>query len=416
MSDYFTLSPIKLLEKKSIYLNEKQKEIVKSVNDNRVTVVVATRRGGKSEIAAACNICKLLEPGTYQGITAPTMNHTDIIFSNIVDTFHDTLQLKPSKLNNKDKDIRFKWQARGRATTLKNRKTIAGRAYNLFTGDEIGLADYMEDSNWLYQEVLPATITTQGHILIISTPRGMNHLYDIYEAAEIEKNWNRIRYTIWDVEHIPREEIENMERLYKDQRMEKVWAQEFLAEFVSFEGAIFDFIPEFVEQAPDPDLVLIGVDPGTQHATVKLHIHKKHGVFVTFVDESEKSTSEHGKLLQTLTQDSDLNVCDSAAKQFIQDMAYDFEVPLNKAVKDVDQGVNFLRRLKDHIFIVKGADTDNILIKEWSMYSHKDGRIVKKLDHTIDAIRYALYTAYQYWGDEFFSFLLPEEAIIHIDL
>jgi hypothetical protein len=50
------------------------------------------------------------------------------------------------------------------------------------------------------------------------------------------------------------------------------------------------------------------------------------------------------------------------------------------------------------------------------MYSHKDGRIVKKQDHTIDAIRYALYTAYQYWGDEFFSFLLPEEAIIHIDL
>jgi len=403
---YFTLSPVKLLEKKGIYLNPKQKEIVKSVNDNRVTVVVATRRGGKSEIAAACNICKLLEPGTYQGITAPTMNHTDIIFSNIVDTFEHPLGIKPSKLNNKDKDIRFQWQSRGKATTLKNRKTIAGRAYNLFTGDEIGLADYMEDEKWLYQEVLPATITTQGHVLIISTPRGMNHLYNLWESAEKEADWNRIRYTIWDVDHISKEEIKNMERLYKERGMEKLWAQEFLAEFVSFEGAIFDFIPEVVSESPDPDITLVGIDPGTHHATVKIELNSKHGVFITFVDEAEKSTSEHGKVLQEL--DADYYFYDPAARQFAQDMVYEFDIPLHKAKKDVDEGINFLRRLRDHIFVLK--DVDDILIKEWSMYSHKDGRIVKKADHTIDATRYALYTAYCFWP-EYFEFLEPIEDL-----
>ena len=409
--DFFKLSPVKLLEKKGIYLNDKQLEIVKSVNDNRVTIVVATRRGGKSEIASACNICKLLEPGTYEGITAPFLTQTDIVFDNIVETFSQTLEIKPSKLNNKEKNIRFKWGSQGKATTLKNRKTIAGRAYDLFTGDEIGLADYMENSNWLFQEVLPATITTEGHVLIISTPRGLNHLYDLYESAEHEKDWNRIRYTIHDVEHISKQEIQNMERLYREQNMLKMWEQEFLASFVSFEGAIFDFMPTLVDSVPDPDLILVGIDPGTMHATIKVHINKKEGIFVTFAQESEKSTSEHGQLLQTLTTDCDLAICDSAARQFIQDMTYDFEVSLQKANKDVEQGVNFLRRLDRFIFVLN--DVDPIFIKEWSMYSHKDGRIVKKADHTIDALRYALYTAYTFWP-EYFPFL--NNDIIPIDL
>ena len=413
MSDYFKLSPIKLLEKKGIYLNERQHEIVKSVNDNRVTIVVATRRGGKSEIASACNVCKLLEPGTFQGVTAPFIVQTGIVFDNIVETFQQTLGMKPSKLNNKEKDLRFEWGSQAKATTLKNRKTIAGRAYDLFTGDEVGLADYMEDANWLFQEVLPATITVQGHVLIISTPRGLNHLYDLWEAAETEKDWHRIRYTIWDVDHIPKSEILKMKHLYEEQGMQKMWAQEFEADFISFEGAIFDFMPQPVEQAPDPDLILVGVDPGSVHATVKIHVNKKHGVFITFAQESEASTSEHGQLLQTLTKDSDLNIYDPAAKQFAIDMSYDFEIPLQKANKDVDQGVNFLRRLQDHIFVL--PDVDPIFIKEWSMYSHKDGKIVKKMDHTVDAVRYALYTAYTFWP-EYFEFLPDNPNFIPIDL
>ena len=397
---YFKLSPVKLLEKKGIKLNKKQMEIVESVENNRVTVTVATRRGGKSEVASACALCKLLEPEIYTGITAPFLLQTSIVFDNITDTATNKLNLKPSKLNNKDRHLKFAWGSECRATTLKNRKTIAGRAYDLFVGDEIGLADYMKNDNWLFQEVLPATITTQGHVLIISTPRGMNHLYDLYEAAGKEPDWNRLRYTIHDVDHISKDEIKNMERLYKERNMEKLWAQEFLAEFVSFEGAIFDFIPEVVSHTPDPDLVLVGIDPGTHHATVKIEISTKHGVFITFVDESEKSTNEHGKLLQTL--DAEYYFCDSAARQFIQDMTYEFDIPLQKANKAVDEGINFLKRLKGKIYVLNTAD--DIFIKEWSMYSHKDGRIVKKADHTLDAVRYALFTAYTYWP-EYFEFL-----------
>jgi len=405
MDEYFKIDPRKILKQKGITLNHKQQEIVKSVNDYQVTVVVATRRGGKSEIASACNTAKLIEPGTYCGLTAPFLTQTAICFDNIADTFQDTLEIKPTKLNNKDKQLKLEWGSELKATTLKNRKTIAGRAYDLFTGDEIGLADYMENGQWLYQEVIPALITVGGHVLIISTPRGLNHLHDLWEEAEKEAAWNRIRYTIHDVEHIDKKEIAKMERLYKDQGMEKVWAQEFLSEFISFEGQIFTFMPEITSTSPDPDLILTGIDPGTNTGFIKVHVNKKHGVFVTFASENESSTSEHGKLLQEHTIDSDLNVYDPAAKQFAIDIVYEFDIALTKAKKEVEEGINFLRRLDGHLFVLDTVD--KVFVTEWSQYSMKNDKIVKKNDHVIDALRYALYTAFIYWP-EYFPFLTNE--------
>lgn len=402
---YFTIDPRKILKQKGIILNQRQEEIVKSVNDNRVTVVVATRRGGKSEIASACNSAKILEPGRYCGLTAPFLDQTAIVFDNIADTFTDTLQVKPTKLNYKDKNLEFKWGSELKATTLKNRKRIAGRAYDLFTGDEVGLADYMENADWLFQEVIPATITTQGHILVISTPRGLNHLHDLWEAAEKEKDWNRIRYTIWDVDHISKEEIERMHTLYLERNMEKMWLQEFEAEFVSYEGQVFDFMPIEVRSVPDPDLVLTAIDPGANTGFIKLNVHKDHGIFITYVSENTGSTLDHGRMLQEHTPDADLNVYDPAAKQFAIDMTYEFDISLTKAKKDVEEGINFLRRLDGKLHILNTCDP--IFKSEWSMYCMKNAKIVKKNDHTIDCLRMALYTAWSYWP-EYFTFLNPE--------
>ena len=405
---YFKVDPRKILKKKGITTDSRQNEIIKSVEENRVTVCVATRRGGKSEIAGACATAVQMIPDKYIGLTAPFMIHTDIVFGNAVDNLTETLEQKPKKLNNKDRRLETYWGSTLRATTLKNRKSIAGRPYDLFIGDEVGLADYMTNDNWLFQEVLPATITTKGHVLVISTPRGLNHLHDLWEKAEKEADWNRIRYTIHDVEHIDKKEIENMERLYREQGMEKLWAQEFLAEFISFEGSIFDFQPQIVENTPDPELLLVGVDPGMHTAIVKLNVNK-HGVFVEFVSETEASTADHGKKLQELTMNTDLNVCDSAARQFIVDMAYEFEVGLTKANKAVDEGINFLRRLKGHLYVK--STCDDVFIKQWSNYAMKNDKIVKKFDHTIDAVRYALYTAYTFWPEYFEPFLEKESVL-----
>jgi len=405
MDNFFKVDPRKILKQKGIILNKKQEQIVESVNKYRVSLAVCTRRGGKSEIASACAVAKLMEPGNYCGLVAPFMQQTDIVFSNVVDTFKDTLSIKPTKLNNKDRHLVLDWGSELRANTLRNRKAIAGRAYDIFVGDEIGLSDE-ENSLWLYQETLPAMITTAGHVLIISTPRGLNHLYDLWEAAAIEKDWNRIRYTIHECEHIPKEEIKNMERLYMERGMEKLWAQEFLAEFTSFDGAVFSFQPHIVKSSPDPDLIVTAIDPGSITGFIKCEIHKEFGVFVTFVSETTDSTLNHGKMLIEHTEHSDLNVYDPAAKSFAIDMTMEFDISLTKAKKDVEEGINFLRRLEGKLFVLDKCD--DVFMREWGTYSMKNGKIVKKNDHTVDCIKMALYTAWKFWGDEFFPFLNDE--------
>ncbi len=407
---FFKVSPQKILKKRGITLNKKQAEIVKSVEENEVTITVATRRGGKSLIASACASAVLMVPENRVALAGPYLTHTTIVFDEVVKTMKKDLQLQPTKLNNKDKYLEFDWSSKLKAATLKNRASIVGVANDLMVFDEIGLADYMSDTSYLYQESIPTLLTTGGHILVISTPRGFNHLYDLWNNAVEEETWDRVKYTIWDVDHIPREKIKKLEQQYIRAGLENTWRQEFLAEFTSFSGAIFDFQPlgRLKEEMPTEGLILIGVDPGLNTAIVKIVVNDK-GVWITDIHQKTASTEVHGKYLQSIyTDDVDLAVVDSAAAQFREDMAYDYDVQLVNAIKAVDDGINFLKRLKGKIYFNVNAQSANEFEAQWANYSMHNDKVVKKDDHMIDAVRYALYTAYKFFP-EYFDSLLTEE-------
>lgn len=309
---YFKVSPVKILKKRGIELNHRQLDIVKSVEENEVTVAVCTRRGGKSLIGSACACANLMVPDKRVALAGPYLTHTDIVFTEVIKTMQKDLQLKATKLNNKDKYVEFDWGSKLKAATLKNRASIVGVANDLMVFDEAGLADYLHDTSYIYQESIPTLLTTNGHILIISTPRGYNHLYELYENAVTEKGWGRIRYTIHDVDHIPKQKIKELEAQYIRAGLEDTWCQEFLAEFTSFSGAIFDYTPigRLKEEMPSEGLTLIGCDPGLNTAIVKIVVNDK-GVYITDIYQKTASTDIHGKYLQSLQNDYiDMAVCD----------------------------------------------------------------------------------------------------------
>ena len=409
---FFQLSPQKILKKQGIKLNKIQNQIIECVDNNEVSVIVATRRGGKSIIASACASAITMLPQTRTALAAPYLVQTDIVFNGTVNTVTKDLGFKQSKLNNKEKYLKMPWDSEVKAATLKNRASLVGVANDLMVFDEAGLAEYLTDTTYIYQESIPTLLTTDGHILVISTPRGYNHLYELWCNAETEPTWDRIRYTIWDIDHIPKKKIENLEKQYIKAGLEDTWRQEFLAEFVSFSGAIFNFQPVALlkEEMPTEGLVLIGVDPGIKTAIVKIIVTDK-GVFITNIYQKSASTLIHGKYLQELfaTTEPDLAVVDSAAAQFREDMAYDFDIPLYNANKAVDDGINFLRRLNGHIYYNVNEPSAEVFMAQWANYSVKNDKIVKKDDHLIDAIRYALYTAYKIYP-EYFETLLKEAA------
>lgn len=59
-----------------------------------------------------------------------------------------------------------------------------------------------------YQYIRPILTANQGWALFISTPRGKNHLWDLYELAQLSPDWYCYKLTIEETKHIPLSEIE----------------------------------------------------------------------------------------------------------------------------------------------------------------------------------------------------------------
>ena len=60
-----------------------------------------------------------------------------------------------------------------------------------------------------YQFIRPILAANQGWCLFISTPRGKNHFYDLYQMAKQNKRWFAYKLTLDDTKHISLDEIQS---------------------------------------------------------------------------------------------------------------------------------------------------------------------------------------------------------------
>jgi len=131
--------------------------------------------------------------------------------------------------------------------------------------------------NWLWQEVLRPTLTDYvSPTIFISTPKGFNHFYDLYEQGQRDvegndyKSW---RFTSYDNPYIPGGEIDAQ----KKELTEDTFAQEFMADFRKFTGLVykeFDRSIHVIEPVDVPDSwsIFRGFDYGDTNPTVFLWI------------------------------------------------------------------------------------------------------------------------------------------------
>ncbi len=59
-----------------------------------------------------------------------------------------------------------------------------------------------------YQFIRPILTANNGWVLMISTPRGRNHFWELYQIAQQHPDWFAYKLTIDDTRHIPLKEIE----------------------------------------------------------------------------------------------------------------------------------------------------------------------------------------------------------------
>ena len=109
--------------------------------------------------------------------------------------------------------------------------SIRGETFDALICDEFA---FFKPEAW--NEVLKATVLVRGKkVLILSTPKGKNQFYNLFNLAEHNKNYISFRGSSYDNPFIDPEEIKEAQRNLPDH----VFKQEYLAEFLDNGSSVF---------------------------------------------------------------------------------------------------------------------------------------------------------------------------------
>jgi PBSX family phage terminase large subunit len=166
-------------------------------------------------------------------------------------------------------------------------ETLRGQAFDFIVIDEIAsMRNFF--LNW--QEVIRPTLTDRrGHVLFISTPKGFNHFYDLFNVNDVD--YKSFHFTTYDNPHLPVDEIDKA----KVELPEDRFAQEYMADFRKMEGLVFkEFSRDrHVKPSLPSDVVIVdtlgGIDFGFTNPCGVAHIHKDSKGRYWIVDEWYKT-------------------------------------------------------------------------------------------------------------------------------
>lgn len=191
------------------------------LSNQRFRVLVAGRRWGKTFLALIELCHAAWGPGRIAWYVAPTYKQAKrIAWKPLKQITKPYWAGKPNET-----DLRIELIAGG---------TIALRGadnYDSLRGDGLDfvvLDEYASMAPEAWTEVLrPALADRQGGALFIATPRGRNHFFDLYEAAQNQPHWAAFQFTTEQGGIVSHEELESA----MHEMDERTYRQEFQASF-----------------------------------------------------------------------------------------------------------------------------------------------------------------------------------------
>lgn len=254
-----------------------------------------------------------------------------------------------------------------------------------------------------WNEVLsPTLIDRAGSAMFISTPKGFNHFYDLYNQQEKDSNYKSFHFTSYDNPHIPVEEIER-EKLSKP---EDTFAQEYLADFRKQQGLVYkEFSRDrhVTTEAPQSwSEYIAGIDFGFTNPTAVVHI-KRYGDDNYYISDEWYKTGRTEEQIADYVKSCKFNQVypdpesPSAIEVLNAKGIQVVEVIKNK--DSIESGINRVRSLLKQGKIKIHPSCVN-LISEFETYAYPEKRPehneyenpIKEHDHALDALRYALMT------------------------
>ena len=384
-----------------------QVALINAINnpDYRFVVAALSRRQGKTYIANIIGQLVALVPNTNVLIMSPNYSLSQISFD-LQRSLIKHFDLEVARDNAKDKVIELTNGSTIRMGSVNQVDSTVGRSYDLIIFDEAALGEGGKDA--FNVALRPTLDKPNSKCIFISTPRGRNNWFsEFYQRGWNEEydNWVSIRASYHENPRVSESDIEEAKR-----GMSKAeFNQEYLADFNTFEGQVWNFnYEECVADLEEFDVskfdIFAGLDVGYRDPTAFCVIaydwdSSNYYVLDEYL-EAEKTTEQHAVEIQKLIDKWDIDAIyiDSAAQQMRFDLAQNYDISTINATKSVLDGIASVSTIVDNDrLIVDQRCKETLSSLDQYQWNPNENLLTEKpvhnhASHMADALRYALYT------------------------
>ena len=289
-----------------------------------------------------------------------------------------------------------------------NEVSLLGEGVDLMVVDEASRVP--DDVYTRYLQKRLSTSKTGGHLLLISTPFGINTMFHRLYLRGLDPDnkfydsWNG---TIHDSATVDEEAIE---QAYADRELDPIgFQQEVLGKFVAHDGAVFPTFDEntFFSEVPyNPDLpVEATIDHGFSNPWACLFI-QKNGQQIRIIDEyyvKGKNDIEHAKAIMPKFRQYDVKFCVVDPREPNTRGIMSLEIPSCRFVPGVAKEINLgIQLIRDHLlkdgvserpFLIADKNKCKKLLWEFHRAHYRKGGsedVADKDNHALSCLRYYL--------------------------
>lgn len=245
---------------------------------HRFKIINAGRRFGKSFLSGAAILQQISKPNSTVWYVAPTWDMAKKIMWDDWLPKHIPKEII-AEINKMDKVYKFINGSILYVLSADNPEHLRGSSLDLLIMDECA---FIKDGVW--EIVRPALADKQGNAILVSTPKGYNWFYDLYQDAKEDDDWGYFQYTTLDGGNVSEKEIESARKSMSP----KMFAQEFLAAFENLASRVYDMYDR-IENACDVDEswgkadVHVGIDFNVNPMTAAIAVKQRDDIY--FFDE-----------------------------------------------------------------------------------------------------------------------------------
>lgn len=376
-------------------LHKAQAQIIR--DNHRFRVVVCGRKFGKTTLAAEeIAGCAISRKGRRVLYISPTLDDSRRLMwerlrrklaGAIVKENDTRLELKVKTIDGGTSEIFL-----GSWEKVQNYR---GDEYDLIVPDEI--QDYK--NFWIgWQEALRPTLTPRkGSALLMGTPKGYNHLYDLNNLELNDSDYKSYHFSTYDNPFIPVEEIEKARSELTSER----FAQEYMALFTKTEGLVYkEFSREQHVYSHDErgfSMIIGAVDWGFRNPAAVPHVGIKGEHFYVF-NEFYKTETTDAKVADYVAACKFSQVYpDPESASGIEELKQR-RVNVREVIKGKDSIIHGIDKVRELLLTGRLHIHSSCinLISEFETYSYPDSHTerneselpIDDNNHILDALRY----------------------------